>query len=108
MTWSQIVHFSRAAALADALDWNMRLAIAHNPMAPDTRTAQKLWNLMRDVIARLRRTRTRAVDEVAELKPQGIKLGDLERMMGTVKRQMVSREEWEARRSGRTGARNGD
>jgi len=99
MTWSQLVHFSRAAELARAVDWQMDYNIAVNPYQKP-QDAKKLPRLLARMVARLQSLRRRPVDaaRAAEADDSGIKLSELERVMGAVKRTVLSREEWEARR----------
>jgi hypothetical protein len=96
-----MTHFSRAAELARAVEWQMDLAISRNPHLQKAHDMAKLPRLLNGLIARLQGIRRKkGAGTVADSgHPTGITLGALERVMGKVKATMVTREEWETKRA---------
>jgi hypothetical protein len=98
MTWSQLLAYSKAVGLDRIEGWRMQLAIAHNPFAADKETPKMLFRHLdqaeRDLLNPDSRTEP--------TRPKGLSLTQLKKVMGSVKENLLSREEWERQQAARS------
>lgn len=89
--------YSKAVGLDQIADWRMRLAIAHNPYQTDEQARKLLFRLLdqseRAILDPARRAEP--------MRPKGISLQQLKRVMGEVKENLLPREEWERQQAAR-------